>query len=342
MKTVYDSYLSELRHPTHKTWILMSPSSIGETSVLCSLLEAFKQVHSLPITLVVPSHHEFIVRAFDPPIDKLILSDVESMRQLATSSLIPRGMFAPDYPINTWANQINDTDPLRLYNLWIQSEGTRGLDFINLYRYNLRIGWESHVAFPKISNDWTVTAERLLAELGVSTPFSIIHAGNNTNLPIRKSLLGSIVEKLHKEKRQILINEGGATFKSDRLSFDFIKYVDLPVDAAVCLTLLAESTIMGANGLSTFLGALPGELNLHVITPTHTLDGHGLGPGDIHFRKIVNRFEGSSFSSVRELINPINQYFEWSVNDCADHDEAVAEAIFSNQTLQGICISNRS
>jgi hypothetical protein len=30
------------------------------------------------------------------------------------------------------------------------------------------------------------------------------------------------------------------------------------------------------------------------------------------------------------------------VNDCADHDEAVAEAIFSNQTLQGICISNRS
>jgi hypothetical protein len=88
------------------------------------------------------------------------------------------------------------------------------------------------------------------------------------------------------------------------------------------------------------LSALAGGLNLHVIAPTHVLDGHGLEPGDLHFRKIMNKFEGSAFASFPELINPNNKYFEWFLSDTEDHDEAISDAICYNQPLQGFSVSN--
>lgn len=344
MDQEFEKLLSLLRDPEERTWILMSPSSIAETYFLCSFLTEFGQRHGLPITLVIPHGHQIVVELFGLNIKRVIHCDVMTMRRLSDYSGIPKGSFRPDVPINTWVGAEGDHGPSQLYRLWIESRGTKGLDFANIYRYQLRLDWSSVMAKPSVLPRLIERGREILASLNVQGRFAMVHTGNNTNAPISDSMIESVFLALHREGYSAVVNDGGASFACKRFDLEFLKYVKFDLEDAIAVSLCADKIIGGSNGLTNLLSGIPHGRSLHVFPPAMMLDGHGSSVSGVFFRPVLNPFEGSIFLCCPECISEENEYCEWFVPDPCDAgvQELIADAIATDKRLPDYCMSNRS
>lgn len=345
MDQEFEKLLSLLRDPEERTWILMSPSSIAETYFLCSLLPAFERQHKLPIRLVIPHGHRIVAELFGLDLERVIHCDVMTMRRLSDYSGIPRGSFVPDLPINTWIGAEGDHGPSRLYKLWIASKGTSGLDFSNIYRYNLRLEWSSAMARPLVLPRLLEKGRKLLAELGVEgSRVALVHTGNNTNAPISDTTMESIFLALARDGYRVVANDGGASFACKRFDHAFLRYVTFDLEDAIAVSLCADKIIGGSNGLTNLLCGIPHGKNLHVFAPNLMLDGHSSNVSGVFFRPVINPFEGSMFLCCAECISEENSYFEWFVPDPCDPAllQSIADAVATDQTLADYCLSNRT
>lgn len=339
-----EKMLKILRDPEQRGWILMSPSSIGETYALCAFLSEFKHEHKLPITLVIPHGHGVVLEIFNITVKRVVFADVMTMRRLSNYYGIPKGIFLPDMPINAWIGDEGGGGVGDLFKLWISSKGTKGLSLSDCYRFKLRLPWSSTMSVPVVPERLVNRGREIITEWGLDSPISLIHSGNNTNAPIPDSLIEKIYFHIGKQGHRIIVNEGGASFRSRRFDFDFIRYVDLNLEDAISVSLCVDRILGGSNGLMNLLCGIPNAMTMHVFPPRALLDGHNTTTHGLYFRPVVNQLEGSMFLVSREWVSPINQYFEWFIpeGDSSDIEETVAKAIALNHPLVDHCISNHS
>lgn len=321
--------LSELRDPIKKTWILLSPSSMGETLLLCSLSEAFIKKHGHSITLVIPKSHEFITRCYPNLFHKIFFMSVEEMRLFCSFNIVPRNFFELDFPINTWSDQINDSSPIALFELFVKTLGAKGLNLVDLYRYNLRIGWDAPCKLPTLPVDiCDLTAKKLIQEFKINEKFILIQGGNNTNHPIPAIYLNNICKKLKGLDIDIIFNTLGATFSTDIEVLDHIKFLKLSVIEVTSLSKLALTIISGTNGLSTLLSALELNKTIHIFLPNLKL----MDSENLIFEKI-NPQAYSPLLGTPELIHNSNHILEYQVDEepnelmCNDVVDSVLNSI---------------
>ena len=316
--------LSQLRDPNKKTWILLSPSSMGETLLLCSLSESFIQKHGFSITLVIPKSHEFITLCYANLFHNVFFMSVEEMRLFYSFSIIPKNFFELDFPINTWANQINDMNSMALHRLFISTLGAKGLNFVDLYRYNLRLDWDAPCRLPTIPvNICTLTSDKLLKEFEITKKFILIQGGNNTNHPIPTIYLNDICHKLQELDITVIFNTQGATFKADLETLDNIKFLSLSVMEATSLARLAITIISGANGFIVLLTALNIHKVIHVFLPNFSL----VDSEKLIFEK-VNPQGYSSILGASDLVNQSNHLLEYQVDE--EPDESMRNSVLNS------------
>ena len=301
--------LRDLRHPKIKSWIFFSPSSLGETLSLCSVCGSFIEKFGHQITLVIPPGHEFIAQCYPNVFFKIFQMPLDEMRQFFSFNLYPRNFFELDFPINTWSNHINDTNPFLLHELFIKTSGKQGLDITNLYRFNLRLPWDSICGLPQIArDDCAVISKSMLTKHRIEKPFLLILSGNNTNKNIPSVYLNRISKEFQKLGLDIIVNSHGSILKADLNETDNLKIINLSVPETVALATQSALIIGGANGLVSLLCALDLSKKIHIFLPNYVLTD---------WDKLIFReswpIEGSIKFSWPEIISDKNIIYEYKV-----------------------------
>ena len=303
--------LNQLRDPNKKSWILLSPSSLGETLCLCSLSESFIKKHGFSITLVIPKTHEFITLCYPNLFHNVLFMTVEEMRLFSSSNIIPRNFFELDFPINTWTNQINDANPKALFELFIKTSGVKGLNFIDMYRYNLRLDWEAPCRLPTLPIDLCdLTSRILIKKFEIKKKFVLIQGGNNTCYPTPSIYFNDICKKLKELDIDVIFNSHGSTFKSNIEALDNIKFLNLSILEATSLANRAITIISGINGFLSFLSALDLNKVIHTFLPNSVL----IDPENLIFKE-VDPQANSALRALPDLINPVNHILEYQVDE---------------------------
>jgi len=317
-----ENVLGQLRDPNKKTWILLSPSSLGETLTLCSLCDSFVKKHGYSITLVIPRGHEFITKCYPDLFYKIFFMTVDDMRLFWTYNLYPRNFFALDYPIITWSNQINETNPISLYELYIKTKGKQGLDFVNLNRFNLRLDWDCSVQLPSLPlQECNSTFERLKSEYNLKNDFVLLLYGNNTNKPIPSKYLNSICKEYEQQGVEVIANGYGASFKSKIDQFSNVKFIDLSIHEAVSVALYSRAIIGGSNGLTNLLTSLNLCKTIHIFLPNFILTDSA----KLLFKKALP-LEGAMTFACPELVSSSNTIKEYSVEEMPSNSQVATLA----------------
>jgi len=309
--SIFGNILSQLRDPNKKTWILLSPSSLGETLCLCSLCESFIKKHGYAITLVIPKSHEFITLCYPNLFYKIYFMPVMDMRLLSSLNLVPKNFFELDFPINTWTNQINDTNSHSLYELYIATEGKKGIDFTDLYRFNLRLDWNSPIRLPTLPNDeFDLVYDNLQKNIKLNNGFVLLLLGNNTNKQIPSAYLNQLCIEYQKLGIVVVVNSFGATFKTEINHLSNIKFLDLTVPEVASLARHALSIVGGCNGLMVLLASLDLSKKIHLFLPNFILED----PEKLLFRACRPN-EGSITLNFSEIISHSNTIFEYPIEE---------------------------
>jgi hypothetical protein len=236
---------------------------------------------------------------------------VEDMRLFCSSNIVPKNFFELDFPINTWSNQVNDTNPISLYELYIASKGKKGLNFSDLYRFNLRLDWDSPIRLPGLPRqECNLIFNNLQAVHNFKKEYVLLMYGNNTNKQIPAPYLNHLCREYEKLGIEVVANANGATFKSKIDNVSNIKFLDLTVPETVSLAMNSQAVIGGSNGCMALLESLELFKKFHVFLPNFALED----PEKLLFRK-VSPFEGSNASLWPEMISLSNNLFEYSVEE---------------------------
>lgn len=259
-------FLDQIRNPNKRNWIIMVPNSLGETVAVCGLANGFLKKYGSGITLVIPESHAFIAECFPGTFDRVVFMNLELMRQFSATGFIPPNFFNIDFPINTWAAQYGDGRLGTLHELWVESLGSAGLSFINMYRYILRLDWASEFTAPKVPEDSARKANELIAKLNVKHKKTVIFfVGNNSNKPAPAYFWAKLAQ-LYKEKGyDVLINGYGAMLFPDGLSIPGVPVVDIPLDLSIPFCEYAGNVVIGANGFVALALASKMDCKLNVL-----------------------------------------------------------------------------
>ena len=150
--------LEQIKNPTKRNWILMVPNSLGETLAVCGLADSFVKTHGHGITLVIPESHAFIPECYPNTFDRVVYLDLGTMRRFSETGFIPPNFFNVDFPINTWPIQNGDGRANELLDIWVKSVGRSGLNFLDMYRYILRLDWKANFSMAKTPEKQTIIA----------------------------------------------------------------------------------------------------------------------------------------------------------------------------------------
>jgi hypothetical protein len=247
---------------------------------------------------------------------------VDDMRLFWTYNLIPRNFFALDYPIITWSNQINETYPISLYDLYVKTEGKKGLDFINLYRFNLRLDWDCPIQLPSLPvQECNSTFERLQAENNFGKDFVLLLYGNNTNMPIPSQYLNCICKEYEQRGIEVIANGYGASFRSKIDQFNNVKFINLSVPEVVSIALKSRAIIGGSNGLTVLLASLELFKKIHIFLPNFILEDSA----NLHFKKALP-LEGAISFTCPEILSSSNYIKEYTVEEVPSNSQIITLA----------------
>ncbi|RTL57741.1 MAG: hypothetical protein EKK46_02055 [Rhodocyclaceae bacterium] len=316
-----EQFLAQIRHPEKRTWILLVPNSLGETVVVCGLAQAFLKKHGHGITLVIPESHAFIPQCFPNTFDRVVYMDLELMRQFSTTGFIPPNFFNLDFPINTWIAQHGDGRIGSLYELWVESLGSAGLNFIDMNRYVLRLDWKAEFVAPRIPEDATRRALDIAFGLGIKLKQSVVFfVGNNTNRPAPAFFWRKLAECYQARGMDVVINKYGAMLQPEELAIPGARVIDLPLDIAVPFCESAGHVVVGANGFVVLALASRMDCEMNVLLSDEVCWDYR----NFQYRKI-NPFNGCHQLGMPELSVGLENLREWLLR--ADCDNATLETI---------------
>lgn len=280
---LYQNYwtaaLGYWRDPKERSWILVSPGSIGDTWCVCALGRAFRDTHGAPLTLVVRESQQAIVHMFPDIFDRVIIWD--DMRLTTFSQrLIGQGAFAIDEPILAhpyWHGLGRFVGPL--FEL-LRYPGRGGLTLADQFRLILQLDWESKLAQVEIPESWRLEAEVYADQIGLARGNSVILLpDNNTNPSLPDTFWEDLTTQLVASGKKVFTNMAGNSTAARSEPFKGSFPINMTIRLGVPLAELAGRFISMANGFQSMLlgshAATEHTILLHDFPSKHRIVGPG-------------------------------------------------------------------
>jgi hypothetical protein len=260
-------FLEQVRDPQRRSWIIMNPTSIGDTAAVCSLAREFVKKHGYAVTMVVPPDHLPITQMFPNRFLRVLTAERQIMLYVI-NNFIDTNRFEVDFPFCAHPYDLGDCRGDELFYLF-KYPGRGGISFTDLMRYLLRLPWESQMERPTISPDWDAEALRLAQSVGMPVGKSVLlFPANSSPLPTIPDIFWeTLAARLTANGYKVFCNMKGGVVKPKTMPIAGTTPVEVPIHLALPLVRLAGRTISTPNGMQ-FLQLLGGGFRqMTVVMP---------------------------------------------------------------------------
>jgi hypothetical protein len=242
-------FLEQVRHPQLRTWIIMNPTSIGDTAIVCALAREFVKQHGHGITMIVPPDHIPITNMFPDRFVRVLTAERATMSYII-NNYIDTNRFELDIPFCGHPYDHGDCRGDELLYLF-KYPGRGGISFTDLMRYMLRLPWDSELERPTISPEWDAEALRLAENVGMPIGKAVLlFPATNSSLPQFPDLFWeTLAARLAEHGHTVFTNMKGGTFRPNNMPISGTTPIEVPLHLALSLVRLAGRTICSSNGL---------------------------------------------------------------------------------------------
>ena len=266
-----------LKDPNTRSWILLNPSSLGDTWVVCALAKAFKEAHG-QITMVIKPEQAAIAQMYQDDIFKIIAVDGAQLSDYCIR-IHHFCTFAIDLPFIAHPFWVGDGRLDRLIELF-RYPGRGGICFSDMFRHILHLSWDAPLALPAIPQMWRDEAEAYAQTIGMAPRKSVIlFPDNNSNEALPTGFWQPLAEKLNQAGYKVFTNLAGDA-KGRRVSpFEGTSAITVPLHLAIPLVEIAGRYISGANGIAAMLAGSKVQsqctylINRRALGKEYTLNG---------------------------------------------------------------------
>jgi len=254
----YARFLEQVRHPQLRSWIIMNPTSIGDTAIVCALAREFVKHHGHGVTMIVPPDHLPITNMF-PDRFVRVLSAERPLMMSVINNFIDANRFELDIPFCGHPYDHGDCRGDELFYLY-KFPGRGGISMTDLFRHLLRLPWESQLDRPTISPEWDVEALRLAESLGMPIGKSVLlfPANSSPHPQFPDVFWETLAARLTSIGYRVFTNMKGGNFRPKTMPIAGTTPVEVPIHLALSLVRLAGRTICSAHGMQ-FLQLLGGR-----------------------------------------------------------------------------------
>jgi hypothetical protein len=265
----YDHMLANLRDPTQRSWIILNPTSIGDTATVCALAAAFVKKHGYGITMVIPPDHLPVVQMFPNRFLRVLTADRAAMISMLDSYIAP-ARFELDVPFCAHPYYLGDGRSDEITYLF-KYPGRGGLNVTDMYRYLLRLPWDAPLERPVIPTEWEQEALLLADSVGMEIGKSItLFPANSSEHPQFPDVFWeTLAARATDNGYKVFTNMKGGNFRPKTMPIVGTTPIDVPVHLGLPLVNLAGRTISGAHGMQ-YLQLLGGRFKQMTVTlPVH-------------------------------------------------------------------------
>jgi hypothetical protein len=319
----WTSALNLLREKDRRSWILLNPTSLGDTWVVCALAKSFKETHGGALTMVVKPAQTALAQMYQPYIDRIMCLQ-QDLHEVC-ERIQPRTTFDIDQPIIAHPFWHGDGRLDELSKLF-EYKNRGGLLFVDFFRYILRLPWTSELVKPTIPDVWRNEAIAYARELGMAEGQSVIlFPNNNTNKELPDAVWQTLADKLRARGVMVFTNMFGNTWKGGRSTpFEGTKAITVQLHHAIPLAEFAGRIISGPNGLcATMLGAdVATDVTVLIYAPPP-----GAEYSINQFHKATDPIMNQSFkiTGLRDWNRPAREYAICPTDDLSSVMDGVAD-----------------
>jgi hypothetical protein len=249
----YQRMLTELREPNQRSWIILNPTSIGDTATVCALAGAFVKTHGYGITMVVPPDHLPIVQMYPNRFLRVLTADRAAMINLIHNYL-PPGRFEVDIPFCAHPYDLGDGRTDQIMYLY-KYPGRGGLNVTDTFRYLLRLPWDTPLERPQISVEWEQEALQLADRIGMEIGKSVVlfPANSSSHPQFPDVFWQTLTAQLRDNGYKVFCNMKGGNFRPQTMPIVGTTPIEIPVHLAPSLVSLAGRSISGVHGMQYLL-----------------------------------------------------------------------------------------
>jgi hypothetical protein len=252
----YKQILEALRDPQRRSWIMLNPTSIGDTATVCAFANAFVKKHGHAITMVVPPDHVAVTQMF--PNRFLRVLTMERHVQLhVIQNYLESDRFELDVPFCAHPYDLGDGRSDELMYLY-KYPGRGGLNFTDMYRYLLRLPWNASLERPQIPEQWDREAQQMADSVGMKKGQSVtLFPANSSQHPQFPDVFWeALAARLAERGLKVFTNMKGGNFRPKTMPIAGTTPIEVPMHLSLSLVRYAGRTISGAHGMQflQFLG----------------------------------------------------------------------------------------
>jgi hypothetical protein len=241
---------NQLRDPAQRSWILMNPTSLGDTMLACALLKSFREKYGGPITMVVPDKQVPLAKMYAHRIERIVaipFAQLESLCvEIAEAQVFCMGQPYIVHPF--WHGEGRWEHFIELFKY--PKRG--GVSFSDLFRHILHLGWDTPLEPPVIPDEWRKEAEIYAEQAGLEPGNSVIlFPDNNSNPAFPSGLWEPLAEELNRRGKKVFTNLAGNAKGPRAEPFGHTTGINIPLHLAIPLIEIAGRYISGNNGLIT-------------------------------------------------------------------------------------------
>lgn len=242
-----------MRDPSRRSWILLNPTSIGDTAIVCAFARAFVEHHGHAITMIVPPDHVPIAQMYPNRFLQIHTAERNLMMQIANNFLDP-ARFEIDIPICVHPYDLGDCRMDNLMYLY-KYPGRGGLTQPDIYRHLLRLPWDARLDRPRATTEWDADAERIAQQIGMPKGESVIlFPANSSEHPQFPDVFWeTVAARLVQRGLKVFCNMRGGNFRPETMPIPGTIPIEIQMHQALSLVQYAGRTISSANGMQLLL-----------------------------------------------------------------------------------------
>jgi hypothetical protein len=263
----YTRFLDQVRDPQRRSWIIMNPTSIGDTAMVCALAHEFLKQHGHGITMVVPPDHLPITQMYPNRFLRVLTAERPTMMHILNNHVDPNE-FALDVPFCAHFYDHGDCRIDALMYLF-KFPGRGGVSHTDLIRYLLRLPWSASLERPTIPPEWQTEAQATAARVGMEQGNSVIlfPASSSALSQFPDIVWSTLVARLNERGYRVFCNMKGGNYRPKTMPIAGASQIDIPIHLALPLVSFAGRSISGPNGMQ-FLTLLGGRFKqMTVMAP---------------------------------------------------------------------------
>jgi hypothetical protein len=236
-----------------RSWILVNPTSIGDTWCVFAFVRAFKAAHGGPVTMVVKQSQAAIAEMFPGDADRLIVWEDKRLSGFV-GRIDGQGSFDLDEPIIAHPDfQYNRRNIYKLLDLF-RFPGRGGVTLADQYRLMLRLDWEAPLSKPVVPDAWRAEAGAYAAEIGLEPGRSVIlFPDNNSVSPLPTAFWQSLADELRALGYKVFTNLAGNQQGPRTEPLAGTCGIGMTIRNAVPLVEMAGRFISMSNGMAAML-----------------------------------------------------------------------------------------